>query len=123
MGQNLRRHSFSRLYKCRALWDPELLQAPHSPHPSLGPCLLIEDHENYLIEALQDNAHTPLGSIPSLLLSTRPITKFESQQSMDDKMLSFLKEEKDYTLKRLQDMSNMCQQEMGQHTWGGIIRC
>ena len=45
----------------------------------------------------------------SLLLSIRSVIKFESQHSMDDKMLSFVREEKDYALKKLQDMSNMCQ--------------
>lgn len=56
----------------------------------------------------------PPGSPLSLLLSIGPITKFESQHSMDDN--KFPREEKDYALKKIQDMSNV---ELGQHIWGG----
>lgn len=45
----------------------------------------------------------PLRMYLTSLLSTRPITKIGSQDNLDDKMLSFLREWKDYTWKGLQN--------------------
>lgn len=66
--------------------------------------------------------------IPSQDLTYLSCSQPDQQQSLnfssvDDKTLDFLRKEKDYVLKKLQDMSSMCQQERGQRSWGGILRC